>query len=354
MPKNLRHQLRSELYKQRKNGRRTSRNAIKQAKNGKFTNYSHITSDKSLKTHLERIEKFASFCKQNGVKKMSEITPNFAQKYLIFERNSGKSAATIGADALAINHALIGSENWKESQRLQKAKIASMPKRSMKIVTQREKKLTSKEWRERYPHKYQTYRKQIDTIRAFGFRRRELTGGTSFKGRDGLGDRSLYKFHDGSLRAITIGKGGKIRWTVCRKDLQSEMEKLYQKIIRNEDKKPKNKADFIHNLKENQPVYHSFSHSIPTHIFRADYAQNKLQELDKKSYSGSKPYTYYKHAGRADNGKYRFEKTVRYHALNKPYQIGEFKASYGAFYELSSYLGHNRLDVLNAYLGEGR
>lgn len=354
MPKNIRHQLRSELYLQRKKGRRTSRNAIKQNKNGKFSDYHHITSDKSLKTHLERINKFAEFCSENGIKKINEITPNFAQKYLIHERNFGKSAATIGADALAINHALIGSHYWKESQRLQKSKIIGMPKRSMKISTQREKHLTSAEWRRQYPHKYQIYKNQIDTIRAFGFRRRELTGGTSYHGRDGLGNKTLYKFNDGSLRAITIGKGGKVRWTECRKDLQPEMEKIYKDIIHDEDYKPKSKADFIHNLKTNQPIYKPFSHEVPSHIFRADYAQNKLQELAKKTYKGQQPYTYYKHAGKTSNGRNKFIKKTGYHNLANSYQIGEFKATYGAFYELSNFLGHNRLDVLSAYLGEGR
>ena len=82
MPKNLRHIFRSELIKQRKNGIKTSRQQIKKAHNGKIADYRHIFSDNSYKKHWARAQKFADFCRENNIKKMEDITPNFAQKYL--------------------------------------------------------------------------------------------------------------------------------------------------------------------------------------------------------------------------------------------------------------------------------
>ena len=354
MAKNLKHIFRTELILQRKRGKKVSRNTIKKDTNGKYADYTRIYSDKSYATHLGRSKQFADYCKSQNIKNLKQITPEFAQKYLIYQRNRGLSASTIGSDALMINHILIGSGIWKEQQKLQKAKISGMPKRSMLISKQREKSLTSLEWRQRYPNKYEKYRAQIDTIRAFGFRRRELVGGTSRKGKDGLGNLSLYKFKDETLRAITQGKGGKVRWTVCRKDMQAEMEQFYSSIIRPEAFRPRSKADFQRNLKENKPFFHPFSHQVPAHIFRAEYAQNMIQELANHHYSGRRSYFYYKKIKSETTGKFQYIKTTRYHDLNSLYQVGEYRASYGAFYQLTDYLGHNRIDVLNAYLGIGR
>ena len=145
MPKNLRHIFRSELIKQRKNGIKTSRQQIKKAHNGKIADYRHIFSDNSYKKHWARAQKFADFCRENNIKKMEDITPNFAQKYLLYERDQhvngyqGYSASTIGSDALMINHIMIGSGHWKTNQKLQKSKLPGMPKRSTLLAKQRQK-----------------------------------------------------------------------------------------------------------------------------------------------------------------------------------------------------------------------
>lgn len=355
MPKNLKHEFHSELIRQRRNARKFGgRDKLKKLKDGRYADYQHIYSDKSYKTHLGRARKFADYCKQNSVKKLDEITPEFAKEYLISERNQNLSASTIGADALCINHLMIGGGYWHEKEKLKKAKIANMPKRSTSIAKQREKPLTSKEWRERYPSKYAKYECQIDTIRAFGLRRRELTGGTSKNGRDGLGDRSLYRAKDGSIWAITQGKGGKIRWTQCRQDLQAKMEELYGDKIRPISERPHNTAQFKHNLAINKPFYKPYSHRIPSHIFRADYAQHKLSELASKTFSGYHVYSYYKRAGINEKGKMTYSRVEKYHDLNSSHTIGAFTAPYGAFYKLSNMMGHNRLDVLDSYLGIGR
>lgn len=347
--------FRSELIRQRRSSKRSGgREKYKNTKQGKYTDYYHIYSDRSYQSHLGRSKKFAEFCRENGVRKYEEITPALGQKYLIHERDNGLSASTIGADALCINHLMIGSGYWNESQRLIKSKISGMPQRSTKLVNQREKGLNSREWRERYPNSYKKYQNQIDTVRALGLRRRELTGGSSYNGRDGLGTKSLYWSEKGRVLAVTIGKGGKFRTIECRLDLQPKIVKLYGKYIQPADKIPQNKTDFLKNMRSNKPFYHSFSHSIPTHIFRADFAQNKLRELASKPFSGEREYSYSKRMKTAHKGKYYYSRVIRKHDLSKPYQIGSYRASYGAFYELSKNMGHNRLDVLQSYLGEGR
>ena len=355
MPRNLKNKIRSELIRQRRNSKRIGgRDKAKKMKEGKYTDYGHIYSDRSYKAHLERATKFAEYCQENGIKDFDQITPSVAQKYLIYERDKGYSASTIGASALAINHVMIGGGFWHESQKIMKSKIAGMPKRSTKIVNQREKSLTSKEWRDRYPNSYQKYQNQIDTVRALGLRRRELTGGSSYNGKDGLGTKSLYWSEKGRVLAVTIGKGGKFRTIECRLDLQPKIVKLYGKYIQPADKIPQNKTDFLKNMRSNKPFYHSFSHAIPTHIFRSDYAQNKLRELASKPFSGEREYSYSKRMKTAHKGKYYYSRVIRKHDLSKPYQIGSYRASYGAFYALSKNMGHNRLDVLQSYLGEGR
>lgn len=360
MPKNLRHIFRSELIKQRQNGIKTTRQQIKKAHNGKMSDYHHIFSDNSYKKHWSRAQKFAEFCRQNNIKKMEQITPSFAQKYLLYERDQningyqGYSASTIGSDALMINHLMIGSGHWITGQRIQKSKLPNMPKRSTLLVKQRQKPMSSREWITAHPHTYAQYKKQIDTIRAFGLRRRELTGGSSKNGRDGLGDRSIYQTKDGRLFAIIQGKGGKIRWTECRRDLQSEMKQIYGKKIRPFSERPKSKADFRHNLKINQPFYRSFDHNMPTHIHRAAYAQHMINQLNQQAYSGFKPQIIYYRDGIKLNGQVRYSKGIKKINLHDECKIGIYKAQYGAFYQLSKYMGHNRLDVLQSYLGIGR
>lgn len=359
MPKNLRHIFRSELIKQRKSGLRVARNAIKKSKNGKYADYRHIYSDNSYRKHWGRAQKFAEYCKQNGAKSLRDITPEFAKKYLIYERDqsvrgySGYSASTIASDALMVNHIMIGSKTWREDERVVKSQIPNMPHRSQDILTQRNKNLTAKEWVERYPHTYNAYKSQITTLRAFGIRRRELTGGTSKNGRDGLGDRSLYE-RNGHIWAVVQGKGGKVRWTPCRQDMENQIKTMFNGAIRSWDERPKNINDFKHNVKINKTFFKAYNHNVPSHIFRAEYAQNMIKQLNQRSYSGTRQVPYYQRAGRNSNGKMTYTKTAKNIDLSHSHTIGAYTASYGAFYQLSEFMGHNRLDVLNSYLGAGR
>lgn len=353
MPKNLRQLFRTELINQRQAGARMRRHSIKHNKGGKMADYRHLYSDNSYKTNWARAQKFAEYLKNDTeIRKMKEITPEIASEYLKKERDAGYSASTIGSDALAINHLMIGTGYWEESQKIVKSQIAGMPKRS--VVYQRYKQLDSSEWRSANPELYEKYQDQIDTIRAFGLRRRELTSGTSLGGNDGFGSKTLFRAENGSLVAQTMGKGGKLRFAPVRQDLASEMEAKFGQYARPISHAAKSGKAFRGMIKKNKPFFKPFSHKVPTHIFRADYAQNRLQELDKLHYTGTYRVKKYRRAGVDRNGKQVYKAYYKQVNLADRYQIGSYKASYGAFFELSKEMGHNRLDVLNAYLGTGR
>ena len=351
--KNLRQLFRTELIKQRKNGVRVRRADQKAGKGGKMADYRHIYSDNSYKDHWARAQRFAHYLRTyTSIRKFDEITPEVALEYLKVQRDAGYSASTIGADALAINHLMIGSGRWAENQRLVKSKIAGMPKRS--VVYQHYKPLTSQEWRDRNPKLYARYKDQIDVVRAFGLRRRELSSGTSLSGKDGIGSRTLFRAKNGLLVAQTMGKGGKLRFAEVRKDMAAEMEAKYGQYARPISAAAKDGRQYRSMIKRNRPFFSSFAHRVPTHIFRADYAQNKLQELNQKHYSGYHVVKRYRRAGLDANGKQKYAPYLKRLNDHQEYQIGAYKAQYGAFFELSENMGHNRLDVLNAYLGTGR
>lgn len=354
MGKNLRHVFRSELIRQRRAGAlHGSRGAIKRSKGGKMAQYGRISSDNSYKDHWARAQRFAQYLRtQTSIRKLDEITPEVAVQYLKAQRDAGYSASTIGADALAINHLMVGSGHWAENQRILKSKIDGMPKRS--TTYQRYKPLTSQEWRDRNPKLYQNYKDQIDLIRAFGLRRRELSSGTSLNGKDGIGPLTIFHAKNGLLVAQTMGKGGKIRFAEVRKDMADEMETKYGRYARPISSAAKNGSQFRRMIKHNQPFFRSFAHRVPTHIFRADYAQHKLLELNQKHYTGYHMVKKYRRAGTDSNGKTRHVPYLKRLNDGDEYQIGAYKAQYGAFFELSANMGHNRLDVLNAYLGTSR
>lgn len=351
--KNLRQLFRSELIRQRKTGARVRRSTIKAGKGGKMADYRHIYSDNSYKDHWARAQCFAQYLRtQTSIRKYDEISPEAAIEYLKAQLEAGYSASTIGSDALAINHLMIGAGYWAENQRIIKSKIPGMPKRS--VVYQRYKPLTSQEWRDRNHDLYSKYKDQIDLIRAFGLRRRELSSGTSLNGKDGIGPKTLFRAKNGLLVAQAMGKGGKLRFAEVREDMTEEMEAKYGRYARPISSAAKSDKQFRNMIKHNKPFFSSFAHRVPTHIFRADYAQNKLRELNHRHYSGFHTVKKYRRAGHDSSGKQRYEPYLKRLDDSKTYQIGAYRAQYGAFFELSQSMGHNRLDVLLSYLGTGR
>lgn len=135
--KNLRQQLKRELYRQYENGKGKSRHDEKERlrklenrqnsdrkKRGlkplKSTSHAHldrIYSSNSLKTHLTQINDFSKWVKEQEqpVKKISDITKEVVANYLQEKEKEGNSAHTISAKLLALNHVLNGSGQITES-----------------------------------------------------------------------------------------------------------------------------------------------------------------------------------------------------------------------------------------------
>ena len=350
MPKNLRHTFRTELITQQK--RAKSRDTYKTEK-GHKADYYRIYSHRSYELHWKRAQSFANWLKeQTNVRSMDEISREIAIQYLIYQRDRGLSASTIGADALMINHLMVGSRRWKPEERIIKSQIADMPKRS--YLERHNKLLTASEWRERNPEAYQKFQDEIDTIRAFGLRRRESFSVRSQAKSEGFGPKSVYRRSDGRLAAIVRGKGGKIRLAPVREDLSDRMEQLYGKFARPVRTDLLNPDIYRRVMGQNRPFYNDLPHSIPAHIFRAEYAQKRLQELDKQPYHGTRTVKNYVRDGHKPDGSWRWKQSTKTIKLADTWQVGAYKAQYGAFFELSKDLGHNRLDVLRHYLGVGR
>lgn len=352
MPKNLRQLFRSELITQQKKGAAENRDTYKD-KSGHKADYYRIYSHQSYILHWKRAQSFAKYLKlETKVRKMEEITKEVAIQYLLHQKEKGLSAATIGADALMINHLMIGSGLWSPKERVIKSQIATMPKRS--YLERRNKLLTSSEWRAQHPEDYQKFKDQIDTIRAFGLRRRESFSVRSQASTQGFGPKSIYRGPDGRLEALVRGKGGKIRFAPVREDLSDRMEQLYGQYARPARADLLSSDTYRRVMAQNKPFYADLPHSIPAHIFRAEYAQRRLQELNKHSYSGTRTVKSYVRDGHKPDGKWRWKQATKTINLADTWQVGAYKAQYGAFFELSKDLGHNRLDVLRHYLGIGR
>ena len=350
MSKNLRQMFRQELIAQQK--RAGSRHSYK-IKSNHRADYTRIYSYRSYELHWKRAQTFAAWLKeQTNVRSMDQISREIAIQYLVYQRDRGLSASTIGADALMINHLMIGSGHWRPEDRVVKSSIAGMPKRS--YLERRTKLLTSAEWRQTYPDRYQRHRDEIDTMRAFGLRRREMFSVRSQAKTEGFGPQSIYRGADGRLLALVRGKGGKIRFAPVRLDLASRMEELYGQYAYPATEDLLKKEVYIRHMRANRPFYSEPSSKIPAHIFRAEYAQERLKQLNNQQYQGFRTVKTYIHDGRKPDGKWRWVPSTKEINLADNWQIGSYKAQYGAFFELSKELGHNRLDVLRHYLGIGR
>ena len=179
----------------------------------------------------------------------------------------------------------------------------------------------------------------IDTVQAFGLRRREVRE---------LNSQSFLIDDKGKMYVQTVGKGNKYRIApVCDSEMNEQMKKRwgnraiplqqaseerFRRVLRDEDQRL--------NLKG------ANGHNFGLHIHRSEYTQRYLQErikqLDEqrggvgRSYRG---YSHLKTRGRslADLDAYRIK-------------IGTLEGSARAFMEVSRALGHNRLDVLAKYL----
>ena len=313
--KNIRQQLRNELHSQFKAARGSSRHVDKKLKG--FGIHNKIYSRNSLKTHLSRIEQFSKWLKENHpeIRNLNDISRDVAGEYLKFQEDSGKSAWTTSADALAINHVMIGSGNWNEG--IKKSDFGLQQRRLQDIQNNR----GETKWGESGRGRKETYAAPVEYGRAFGLRRSELVGNNSQHAK--ASTASLYRTPDGRIHNATIGKGGRYRTTECLLSYQSHIEREYDTYIKNVERLP-SKDEFLQRYKESVPLFDTISRSVRIHHdCRQYYAEQKLEELRNEE---------------------RF-------LSGETYRCNEIVLDKGQALFVSKQLGHNRLDVLRHYVG---
>lgn len=331
MGKNLHQILKNEVYRQLKVGdslRKAGKGHTYQKTKGRVATHDAIWSQGSFRALKSSAKRVAEFAKNQGFKKVSDLqNKENLRKIFTAETSAGLSAGTQSQDLRLINHILIGKKLATSQLRKEDVGIA---RRSNLIAEQRYKSLTSKEWEQAHQVAYKHHRSQIEFIRDTGLRRSELE---AFK---------LYKVEN-TYKVLTVGKNGKSRFAEVRPGTESAvLEVLGNPQV------PSINAQESQNLLKN-PAYIKaqiqaqgqsikLSDKIPSHIHRAYYAQQLIQQLATRDYS-STSYT---------------TRSGVVHGGNEMYQIGAYKAPYGAFMELSEDMGHNRLEVLKNYLGVGR
>lgn len=296
-----------------------------------------IYADVSYKNHENNWRQFSKWATENGLKRVGQITQSDVEKYVRECAENGLSKKTIESRIGAINKVMLVSGRWENENRVILSKIEGITPK--KLPTKVYKDLTAKEWQDRNPKQYENNRELIDTVQAFGLRRREVRE---------LNAQSFLIDDKGKMYVQTVGKGNKYRIApVCDGEMNEQMkerwgnqaiplqqasEERFRRVLRDEDQRL--------NLKG------ANGHNFGLHIHRSEYTQRYLRErieqLEEqrggveRSYKG---YSHLKTRGKSldDLDAYRIK-------------IGTFEGSARAFMEVSRALGHNRLDVLAKYL----
>lgn len=325
--KNLRNQLRRELYRQNRNGLGRSRDLDKKINPGKPI-YDKIYGEGSLKTHLSRIEQFSKWVKENhsDVKNLHQITRDLAGEYLQHQVANDKSPYTVSADMLAINRVMMGSSNWdnpikKSDYNLPKRTFDALRNNHGKANRTLEQIQHDEKMRERYPE-------VLHYGQAFGLRRSEVVPSDSRQ--TVAGTKSLYE-RDNKLYHVTTGKGGRLRVIECLKSHEQSIRDTYGQHIQQMpnylNKDSFTKADiqrFKLEHREGERYFKSINRSLRIHVdCRQYYAIQKLGEIQE---------------GRD---------------VERPITINGVHLSKDEANHISRQLGHgdNRLDVLNRYIG---
>lgn len=331
MTKNLRQIFNQELYKQLKTGghlNRIGKGHTYQKQRGRVATHNAIWSQGSFRALKSSAKRVAQFAKDQGFKTISDLqSKENLQKIFTAETSAGLSAGTQSQDLRLVNHILLGK--GLANTQLKKEDVG-IERRSNLIAEQRYKGLNSKEWENTHQIAYKHHTDQIEFIRDTGLRRSELNAFKAFKVNN-------------SYKILTVGKNGKSRFAEVRPGTESTVLRVLgnpqvPSITSREAQKMLEKPAYIKAQIQTQGQKIKLSDKIPSHIHRAYYAQQLIQQLANRDYS-STSYT---------------TRSGVVHGGNEEYQIGAYKAPYGAFMELSEDMGHNRLEVLKNYLGTGR
>lgn len=334
--KNLRQQMRSELYAQYDRAKGQSRHEEKErrraihkidpgAKNDRLYDiHGHldrIPSQKSLKAHLDSVERFSEHMKQNfpEVKRMSDITHEHTTSFLQ-ERRDTRAPATVAKEMSSLNHLLIGSQTWESEDHITKDVY------ELKSVRADENTNNRGETRVVY-NDYQ--QKIVDTARAFGYRSSEVQPVDS--GKYSMNTNSLYE-KDERIYAVTVSKGGKYRASEVLKSHESFIRDNYGEHIQKVDELP-TKAEYRASVEGAEPFFRTVGHEVRIHAdARQYYANEKLAEIEaegrrfelseqNKTPGGKETYT--------TNGREMLRDQAQF---------------------ISENLGHNRIYVLKNYI----
>ena len=365
------------LSKQYRN-RTVSRNEVKEANKGRYARYDTVSSNASLVQHQKQWAQFAKYVEdKHGLKGLKKIDHEHVREFIKHEQARGLSEKTLKSRVTAINHVMIGSRVWEPNQRVS---LTSMRSKghilASKGPTNVYKDLTALEFRMRNPGVYEANKDVIDFSRAFGLRRSEIFGkkGSEYQG---VTFRNLGHVEGSNkLFVEVIGKGGKYRLAPVREDMRAQMWAKYGSSSRVYTKeylsKPVSERETMlkSRSKASERLFQSESRKFGLHINRNEYVERQLRE--RQEYWESKVgkmtdeifqnrqtgysrigFKYNEETGRTLLYKTYYKNGERVIESVRPFetvQIGNWRGYAISATDVSRFVGHNRLDVLQKYL----
>lgn len=299
-----------------------------------------IFSEVSLKNHLSNWGKFADWVDENyKIRSVAKIKPEHVEKYIKhLAEDKDRSKKTLQSRIGAINKTM--GERWTEKEK------PTLSKMKVKVKSTKQnsyKQLNAKEWKKENERKYEVYKSTIDTVSAFGLRKRELKE---------LNEKSFLIDKNNKIYVQTIGKGGKYRIAECTSEKNDEMVEMYKDKALNindienfkKDKALLERAIQDNSIKLNLKGVRTNTNSW--HIFRAEYAQTLLEEK-LEGFKSELNNNYNKSQGYSTINVLKTDDKD----LKGIYtEMGVYKGSALAFVEVSRNLGHNRLDIMLKYI----
>lgn len=362
------------LTKQFEQAKGFSRTQFKQENNGRYSNYSKISSEGSFAQHVRQIKDVGEWlAKEKGVRKIGQIEKEYLVEYLNQCQAKGMAEKTLKSRVTAINHVMVGSGVWEAQQAISLRKL-----RSSGAISEQKgprgvyKPLTASEWREREPRAYQKHKEVVDFARAFGLRRSEIEG-KSKTGYNGITFSNIgYLKGSNKLFVEVIGKGGKYRFASVREDMAKEMWNKYGKQAKEYSPdyfaKPleERKAILRAETQKSSRLFNKIKKALPLHINRNEYVQKRLEEKQDKykkirlqgGGGGAIGYSRIRFKVDSDTGeispyKVDYKNGEQIVSQVDPFAtvtIGTWRGYVIAACEVMQEVGHNRLDVLKTYM----
>ena len=340
--KSLRHQCIWQIKQQYNRGKHLTsvgKGHSYQKSHGHGAYYHAVWSTRTKTNLISSVTRVSKIVKENDIDihKIADFNTETVTQIMQAENDAGYSSKTMTDDLLAINHVSVGAGKISEDDIFTKKNINDyagseiIEKRDNSWSGQRYKLWTASQWIDRNEDKYERWQDTIDFVRGTGLRRSELDSFSVVKDED-----------DHPWVVVPSGKGGKTRFADIREDLQDSVLSAIDKDIDDlptvdSDEREKILDDHDHAeafVRNNEDTI-NVPHACPTHIFRADYAQNLVKQYDDENdYSNAEPFV---------------SRRGVEHDADEEHTIGAVTASYGAERDVSVSMGHNRLDVLINY-----